>query len=245
MRKYDFILPIGAACVTAYNLRKCKLQKESLPFDWLRIPSINTITELFKSNFTNFFLKDNLVYIKNNGDADIYRDVSNNMEFWHDFMTGREFAEIYPKIQNKYHRRIKRTCEYINKAQSILLFRIVEIRTNINKDDEHIHIKNLQNHQELIKEVENFQSLFSHKKIELLLIYMYNKEHKLKEYDINDSIHVAEMYNDEKYGWHGDEQQIAKILQNYSLTFIGKLRYFINTVKFKFFRLFNKTKQKI
>ena len=244
MRKYDFILPIGATCVTAHNLRKCKLQKESLPFDWIWMPSINTITELFKHNFANFFLKDNLVYIKNNGDADIYRDTSNNTEFWHDFMTGREFAEIYPKIQNKYQRRIKRTYEYINKAQSILLFRVVKIRTNSNKDDDYLHAKNLQNSQELIEEVECFKKLFPHKKIELLLIYMYDTECSLKEYDINDSIHIAEMYNDDKYGWQGDEQQIAKILQNYNLTFLGKFRYFINTIKFKFFRLFNKTKHK-
>jgi len=244
MRKYDFILPIGATCVTAHNLRKCKLQKESLPFDWIWVPSINTITELFKHNFANFFLKDNLVYIKNNGDADIYRDTSNNTEFWHDFMTGREFAEIYPKIQNKYQRRIKRTYEYINKAQSILLFRVVKVRKKSNKYDDYMYVENLQKPQDLINEVECFQQLFPNKKVELLLIYMHDNECILKEYDVSNSIHIAEMYNDEKFGWQGDEQQIAKILQNYNLTFIGKLRYFINTVKFKFFRLFNKIMHK-
>ena len=63
MFKYDFIMPIGATCTTAHNLRKNGLQKEALPFDWAWIPSLDTITELFKNQFTTFLLKENLHFV--------------------------------------------------------------------------------------------------------------------------------------------------------------------------------------
>jgi len=239
MRKYDFILPLGSTCVTAHNLRKNGLQKESLPFDWIWIPSVSTITEFFNDDFTSFFRKENLQFVRNNGDADIYKDTSNHTEFWHDFMVGKNFDEIYPKIKNKYHRRIIRAYEYIDKADSILLFRTIKIREKRNKNDDHLFAETKMQTHDLINDLKALQRLFPNKKIELLLIYLYCNKHEFLEYDINHDIHICEMYNDEGFGWKGNEQQIAAVLQKYGLTYKGKLRYLINTVKFKLSKLLN------
>ena len=214
------------------------MQKEALPFDWIWIPSISTITELFNDKFSSFLHKENLQFVRNNGDADIYKDINNHIEFWHDFMAGKDFDESYIKIKDKYLRRIARTYEYINKANSILLFRTIKIREKRNKNDDHLFAETKLQTQDLINELRALQNVFPNKKIELLLVYLYCNTHEFLEYNINNDIHICEIYNDEEFGWQGNEQQIAKILQKYDLTYKGKLRYLGNTIKFKLSKLF-------
>lgn len=54
-KTYDLILSIGSKCKISYNLRRRKLQLESFPFDWIYVPRISLVDELFASNFQNFF----------------------------------------------------------------------------------------------------------------------------------------------------------------------------------------------
>ena len=80
-KKFDFIVPVGTNCMVAYNLRKIKRQRESLPFDWV-IADFQTIVHFIANHFADFMKKENLVFLKNNGDADVYRDSTTKIEFW-------------------------------------------------------------------------------------------------------------------------------------------------------------------
>lgn len=233
-KKYDFIIPMGWGCLNTHNLRRNKLQKESLPFDWIWFCGIPAVTQYMKTKFLNFMKKENLIFIRHNGDADVYRDTKDQTEFWHDFMIGEPFELSYPRNYQKYQRRISRLFYHINRAKSILWVRYVRIFPDRQKTAEEFMFENEpQSPQQTIKEFAELQNLYPDKKFNLLLIYTYNEPHDKKEYDITPDIHVCEFYNDENLGWKGDEKAISEILQAYDLTNLSKIYYAFNTFIFK------------
>lgn len=248
-KKYDFIIPIGWGCLNAHNLRLNKLQRESLPFDWIWISSIKQVSTLLKNNFQDFLLKENLQFIKSNGDADVYRDSHNAIEYWHDFMVGEEFEASYLRNYQKYQRRIKRMFHHIQKAHKILWVRIERIFPNQEKtDDKYMFIKETLPEEQVIEEFKEIQNLYPHKQCDMLLLYTYDTPCDKKEYDITPFIHVCEFYNDESLGWQGDMPAITKILSPYALTIKSRIKYGMNTLAYRakkllFSRKFNKKNQ--
>lgn len=239
MRKYDFIIPCGSTCVNAHNLRVNKLQRESLPFDWIWVSGIPMLTSFFENKFQNFMLKENLVHLRGNGDADIYRDTATKTEFWHDFMIGDDFEKSYFENYNKYQRRISRMFSRIDNANSILFVHTAKIYPNKEKsEDDFMFENNIQQPEELKKQFSVLQKLYPSKKLHLLIFYLYEDEHEFKEYDISTDIHICEMQNHPKYGWKGDAQLFSQVLKNYDLTPSSKLYYFFNTLKFNSYKLF-------
>lgn len=233
-KKYDFIIPIGWGCLNAYNLRKNKLQRESLPFDWIWIPDIYLVTKLLSSRFQNFLKKDNLQFIKPNGDADIYRDVSNRVEYWHDFMIGEDFDKAYEKVYQKYQRRINRMFYHINRSKKVLWVRYLRIFPDKQKtDSDFMFEQQIATYEDTIQEFASLQKLYPNKKFDLLLIYTYDKPHETKVYSISDNINICEMYISEELGWKGDEKLIASILGDYDLTLSSKIYYSINSFMYK------------
>lgn len=238
-KKYDFIIPIGWGCLNAHNLRKNKLQRESLPFDWLRTPSLSQVNDLLKTHFQNFLRKENLKFIKSNGDANIYRDLKTNVEYWHDFMIGEDFETSYQRNYKKYQRRINRMYHHIKHSQTVLWVRIERIFPNLEKtDDKYIFIKEQLPKEQVIENFAELQKLYPNKEFNLLLIYTYDEPREIKQYNLTPAIRVWEIYNDEKLGWQGDTAIIAKILAPYDLTVKAKIRYGINTLIFKIKKLF-------
>lgn len=236
--EYDFIIPLGSVCTTAHNLRTNKLQRESLPFDWIWISGLPMVCDFFAANFKNFMLKENLQFLRNNGDADIYRDNLTKTEFWHDFMAGRDFDKSYEQNVQKYQRRIQRMYAHIERSQKVLWVRVVKIFPDKQKTADDFMFENmLPTPEQTIKEFAELQKFYPHKQFELLLFYLHNKPCERREYDISPQIHICEMYNDEKYGWQGDMQAFADVLQKYDLTPAAKFRYAVNTLKFKGRRL--------
>ena len=236
--KFDFVLPIGETCVTAYNVRRCGLQKESLPFDWIWISGLPMLTGFFQNQFSDFLRKENLCFLRNNGDADIYRDTLTKTEFWHDFMVGEDFDKAYESNYQKYQRRIKRMYYHLSCAQNILLIRTVKIKPHRQITDDDFMFSNApENTQQLLQEFSEFQSLYPNKHIELQLFYLYDEPCEYKEYNLSPSVHICELFNDDKFGWKGDESAIGKVLAAYQLSWRAKLRYGLNTVCFKLKKL--------
>ena len=237
-RKFDFVLPIGETCVTAHNVRRCGLQKESLPFDWIWISGLPMLTGFFQNRFADFLRKENLLFLRNNGDADIYRDTLTKTEFWHDFMVGEDFDKAYESNYQKYQRRIKRMYYHLSCAQNILLVRAVKIKPHRQITDDDFMFSNApEESSRLLSEFAEFQSFYPDKHIELLLLYLYDEPCEHKEYNLSPSVHVCELFNDDNFGWKGDEQAIGKVLSAYSLSWRAKLRYGLNTARFKLKKL--------
>lgn len=233
-REYDVIIPIGMICMTTYNLRANKLQRESLPFDWIYVPSISKVAQLLETKFDGFMKKENLFFVRNNGDADIYRDKIEKIEFWHDFMTGEDFEEAYKRNYQKYQRRIHRLFYRLKRAKKILFVKIIKIDPSRKKTEDDYLFETKQAEQtELFKELESLQKIYPQKTIDLLLFYMYSDSRKLKEYDVGSNIHICEMYNNEDFGWQGDKAQIASVLKNYKLTTRSKILYALSSIKYK------------
>lgn len=238
-KKFDFIVPIGTTCMVAYNLREIKRQRESLPFDWVWVTNFQMIIHFIATHFTDFMKKENLVFLKNNGDADVYRDITNKTEFWHDFMIGNDFDQAYEQNFNKYQRRIKRMYFHINRAQKVLWVRMVKVCPHKQKTDDDFMFENsLFDSQRLITEFQSLQELYPQKKFELQLFYLYDEPHQKTEYDITPEIHICELYNDEKLGWKGDVTAVSEVLQKYDLTFSAKIYYAFNTLKYKISKLY-------
>ncbi len=73
--KKDFYypVPIGSNCLIAHHLDKSNLRKESLPFDWIFLPSCKIfeyVTELLRKEFSDFM--ENMKY-----DSDKYVECTN------------------------------------------------------------------------------------------------------------------------------------------------------------------------
>ena len=203
-KKFDFIVPVGTNCMVAYNLRKIKRQRESLPFDWV-IADFQTIVHFIANHFADFMKKENLVFLKNNGDADVYRDSTTKIEFWHDFMVGCDFNQAYEQNFNKYQRLIKRMYSHLNRAKNVLWVRMVKICPEKQKTENDFSFENEKYiPQRLIDELASLQNLYPQKNFELLLFYLYDEPHQPTEYDLSPKIHICELYNDENFGWQGD-----------------------------------------
>ena len=47
-------ISLGYDCSVAYNIRKLNLAREALPFDWMKIPTINSIISILQNDFDGF-----------------------------------------------------------------------------------------------------------------------------------------------------------------------------------------------
>ena len=120
-KTYDLILSIGSRCKISYNLRRRKLQLESFPFDWIYVPRISLVDELFASNFQNFFLEENLRLRSKQPRFDEVDDLATGMYSAHDFATDKSIHECYQEVMQKYKRRILKLNSRISKAERILM----------------------------------------------------------------------------------------------------------------------------
>jgi hypothetical protein len=134
------IISLGSNCCVAYQKQQLNLKKETYPFDWLRVDSLNDINQCLDDNFY-YFTK--WIKINESTKFPIFRDdfeindsksiiMQNkyNMRFYHDFSDNSNEEEI----REKYERRIKRFYQLIHSTTKIHFIRD-EVRANkINND---------------------------------------------------------------------------------------------------------------
>lgn len=244
MNTYDAFIPMGETCIATHNLRQKKLQYESLPFDWIWIRDIKMAECFLRTHFADFMHKDALIYKgPETHNTDRYADTLSGTEFWHDFPSNVPLDKCYDEVCGKYRRRIERLYDQIEHARRILFFRVIKIKPDTEPEP---GVTRMFSHEiaaedKIIREFAELQKLYPHKKIDLLLLYVWNIPHNFEERRLNDNIRVFELYCPDSLGWTGDVALIgSKVLGDYRLSLKQNLIYKFKSVAFKVKKLVTK-----
>jgi hypothetical protein len=118
-------IPIGEDCYSTIYLKSKKLRKFSTIFDWVVI-SPKSILELFKNNFKDFLLKNNLKVLRQSK-RNFKHVALEIMETKYNVFIPHHFNNIendYNMIYDKFQKRIKRLNNlFINKKQVTFVFK--------------------------------------------------------------------------------------------------------------------------
>lgn len=144
--RFDLIVGLGPACSCTMSLRKAGLQHLSFPFDWIG-PKENTDeyavdvrhrAEHIADEFRGRWLRpEDFIHFDPppTHPRDCYFNEGLQLLFIHDFEKGDNFASAFPRIREKYARRISRLLELIRASKRILLLRVdrpdLPVRTEI------------------------------------------------------------------------------------------------------------------
>lgn len=123
-KKYDCIFSIGEACLCAGILAKLELRNFSSPFDWLYGATLEERIQIFLNDFADYINKEDLEKIGQRDmpePCDIYYNHRNKITFNHDFPLGGDLNLTYPKIKEKYDRRIKKLLTTIKASKQVLI----------------------------------------------------------------------------------------------------------------------------
>ncbi len=234
MPRYDIIIPIGSVCKTSQNLRKLKLQTESLPFDWVLTLDINQIKNMLQSRFSDFLEEENMEYKgKESEQTDVYIDTKTQIGFWHDFPHNVALRKSFDGIKQKYNRRINRLYQELDKAQDILFFRVCTIRPASGYSiEEVIYSKSVETDETLTRWLDDIRRMFPTKNISLLEVSVFNEPHEYRRREIKDGLTRIETFSDIKYEWEGDPQVFKSLLADRKLKYGVILRHHQTTLKF-------------
>jgi hypothetical protein len=106
-------IPIAEDCYSTFYLRDNGLRFESYYFDWL-VLSPDTVLSLFKTGFSEFFIKENLKVVGKHGDvgdmkfkkAEIYvQDTLNDIFYLHHF---NDIDKDFLGLKERFDRKINR-----------------------------------------------------------------------------------------------------------------------------------------
>lgn len=186
-RIYDFILPFGEACFTAFVMKRIKVRTQSGPFDWMYGATFEDRFNIILNKFENFFNKEDFVYEKKDVACDAYMNTRTHICFNHDFPHDVNFDEYFPVVKQKYQKRIERTLEEIGKSKKVLLLYIDLPDTK----------RGLDNFEKLPGMMTKLSEVYPNTEFDLLYI-KHNSNLKQKEvvYNlINEHIIIAECYN--------------------------------------------------
>lgn len=130
--KSPLCVSLGSNCTAAYQLRNSNLRTFAYPFDWILSRDINGLFKAIKTDFTDYFLKENLI---NSAAAQVI-DTQYNMYYIHDFPyhtvlvegkivpeIDKNWLEYYPLNKEKYDRRIARFRQLKYAQETIIFFR--------------------------------------------------------------------------------------------------------------------------
>ena len=122
--KYDCVFSLGEVCFCANYLQALSLRKFSSPFDWIAGGTFSERMGYLLNDFENYFNKEDLVYHGKREfpePCDIYYNTRTHIVFNHDFPLSKPYDDSYPKVAERYARRIKRLYELVNKAKRVLI----------------------------------------------------------------------------------------------------------------------------
>lgn len=165
---YDLYVSIGAVCSCTSTLRASNLQFFSYPFDWIGGCTVLERTELIVNGFEGWLNKEDLEFYTTYGEPynkDVYKNKKLGLNFVHDFPAKCNFDEYYPKVKEKYDRRINRLIKMLEDAESVLF---VYIDVPYAKPEEETSDKML------LDSIEVFEKRFPDKKINILYLFNVN-----------------------------------------------------------------------
>lgn len=198
--EYNAIFSLGENCIPALKLRKYNLREFAGPFDWVGSPNLSRVTNLLRTNFSNFLNEDNLIVPQYASDEDLLVvDKTHLISFNHDFKTDVNTLQQLsglPQVKKKYENRINRFMEALKTSQRLLF-----IRTEANIKD--------------ALELENVLSqLVRHQYCILIVNHKPVNEIVELDWKVN-NICAIEMPNDEI--WEGNNLLWERIFQGITL----------------------------
>lgn len=205
--KYDCVFSLGSACFSSELLTRSQLRIFSSPFDWVAGGSFQERGNLICNDFKDFLGLDNL---EKTGEREypencyIYLNKKTNIYFHHDFPKEEAINNSYPKVQEKYDRRINRLKEKLVNSKRILIVYMELEKELINANSE------------IISLTENINNKFGNNNIDLLYIRHDDtmEDNKFNIVQISNNAYVADLYNlrrhDRAQGNHKNCKQILK-----------------------------------
>lgn len=118
---YDNYISLGYFCNIAMDLEQLGFRNTSSPFDW-DISNFQGIMKAINNKFYNFMLYDSL--IQSVKYREHYYDKNYKIFFYHDFNAYTSLKKQYPKVKEKYDRRIRRFLHNI--TLPTLFFRYID-----------------------------------------------------------------------------------------------------------------------
>lgn len=232
---YDLVVSLGQWCMASESLRRCHLQKESMPFDWSGgiIPKIcgkgglEVKVNLICNHFQDYL---NLEDLENRGpdkdDLTHYWVVNTKtgLQYRHDFPNNIDISESYLEISNKYNRRIERLYNKIDENNKIL-FVFISDETEWNNDY-------------LYKQAKKLINFFSNKKIDILYIIQDDldpldfHQTKLMSNVTRIDMNVSYSSHESEKVWLGNYDLLYPILKSYCFNPDSNLKEVIKNNKF-------------
>lgn len=212
-KQFDIIIPFGSRCISSMKLRANNLQYESFPFDWLYHANLDIVTKLITSNFSRFLEKENMQPTHNKDAIAEHLDTSNGISFIHDF-ENHDLDACFPKVKERYNRRIARMYQHINKAKNIMLI-------HSNYDDV--------SDEKLLEAFNKISSQYPQKNITLVYAQIntyagVNVKHQINDKLIKFSLYDADNDFNEAYRY---------LFSNYNLSLVTKLKTYFPNLLYK------------
>ena len=132
MKYYDAVIGLGQYCITSTALRRCKLQRYSMPFDW----SAGILEEvcgkgglegkvnLICNDFDGFFNIEDFENRGNNKENDTYNlwivNKKTGLQYKYDFPSSVKFEDKFSEVKEKYFRRVERLRKTLSTSKKVL-----------------------------------------------------------------------------------------------------------------------------
>lgn len=210
---YEMVCSLGERCMTAHQMRLNKLRSESNPFDWLITSDINAVVDTLLNDWSQFFLKENLVIQSVGPEHTTVMDSATGFVSVHDFSSNKPFNEEYDRFVVKYKRRINRFKDLVRSSKSILF-----VRTNATE----LQIETLQ----------RLTRLNPYAKIEFLIVNTTTTTTIKQLPSKYENVHIYEISNqpDLNYDvWMGNHAHWKTVLSHFTL--IGYQDFLVQALK--------------
>lgn len=115
----DVVLSVGQNCLPAIYLRNFSLRKEASLLDWLGRYSLESVLELFRKDFKDFFSEVEVLGQVNLKELDV-KDVKNNVCSKHYFNSNQDIAIQAKEFNALSIKRWSRIKEKIKRSQNIV-----------------------------------------------------------------------------------------------------------------------------
>ena len=222
--KFDLVVSLGEDCACTSYLRRCNLQHNSYPFDWLTNAPFENRINLVVNDFKNFLNFEDLVLMEKPTEFpsdihhDYYENKSTDFYHWHDFPADIPLNDSYSFVNEKYQRRIERLYNDIENSQKILFVWLSHSK---------LHSK-----EEITEAYKKLSERFAGKEIYQLIIENSTENNLVKlENNHIAIVHQDTISDDKKHHYDqtmGNKTNNLKIIKKIKIntTFWGKIKRF-------------------
>jgi len=209
-KAYDFVFPLGEACLGASNLKASLLREYSCPFDWVYGASFEQRVAILLNDFNGYFEKDKLEYkqyIKkiHSVPSICFINKEKSINFIHDFPPENELNldNYYSFTKEKYDRRINRLLSILKTKNLNILCVYIQLQITKISNDEIISLHN--------KLRKKFKA-----NIDLLFI-RYEPSFRMDEFtleNLSENLFIADLNNRSTLSFTGNDRMLSLLLDN-------------------------------